>query len=138
MRASGGPGSVSAGTQASSAKLGPASADARVPCESATGSGGFKGSADPYKTASRDSADPPKTATMGSTGPSETATKGSAGASKTSPRRGSPTEVRVEGFQVDVEGFVHPRRSTSSGRSQVSPKPIASDRQNKAEKNLIL
>ena len=35
MRSSGGPGSVSAGTQASSGKSGTVSADARVPCESA-------------------------------------------------------------------------------------------------------
>ena len=34
MRSSGGPGSVSTGTQASSGKSGTVSADARVPCES--------------------------------------------------------------------------------------------------------
>ena len=68
LRASGGPGSVSAGTQASSGKSGPVSADTRVPWESATGSKGSKGSADPPppppppppRTASKGSADPPK------------------------------------------------------------------------------
>ena len=53
LRASGEPGSVSAGTQASSGSRVPVSADVRVPCESATGSeiASGKGSADPSKTA---------------------------------------------------------------------------------------
>ena len=56
MCASGGPGSVSAGTQASSVKSRPASADARVTCESAMCSESEKssrGPADPLKTASK-------------------------------------------------------------------------------------
>ena len=53
MRTSSGSGSVSTGTQASSAKSRPASADAWVLCESAKCSESDKGSADPFKTASR-------------------------------------------------------------------------------------
>ena len=101
-----------------------------------------KGSAGPSKTAPRGSADPPKTATMGSAGPSRTAPKGLAGPSKTvslkddsSPLRGSLTTVRVQGVLVDIEGFVHSRRSTSSSRPQVPPKPIVLDRQRTAERN---
>ena len=52
MRSTGGPGSVSTGTQASSAKSRMVSADARVPCESAKC----------YSETDRGSADPPKTA----------------------------------------------------------------------------
>ena len=57
-RASGGSRSVSAGTQVSSVKSRPASADARVPCESATCSEsekGSRGSADPLKMVSKGS-----------------------------------------------------------------------------------
>jgi len=61
VRSSGGPGSVSTGTQASSGKSGTVSADARVPCESAKCSSETdRGSADPPKTASRCSANPHK------------------------------------------------------------------------------
>ena len=57
VRSSGGPGSVSTGTQASSGKSRTVSADARVPCESAKCSSKTdRGSADPPKTASRGSA----------------------------------------------------------------------------------
>ena len=50
VRSSGGPGSVSTGTQASSGKLGTVSADARVPCESAKCSSETdRGLADPPK-----------------------------------------------------------------------------------------
>ena len=53
---SGGPGSVSTGTQASSGKSGTVSADARVPYDSAKCSSETdRGSADPPKTASRKS-----------------------------------------------------------------------------------
>ena len=52
VRSSGGPGSVSAGTQASSGRSRPASADARVPCDPAKSSETVKGSADPCKMAS--------------------------------------------------------------------------------------
>ena len=52
--------------------------------------------------------------------------------------RGSLTTVRVEGVLVDIEGFVHPMRSTSSGRPQVPPKPKVSDRLKKAEHDLVL
>ena len=38
---------------------------------------------------------------------------------------------------MDVEGFVDPRCSASSGRSQVPPKPIASERQKQVEDNLV-
>ena len=156
VRTSGGPGSVSVGTMASSGKSRPASADARVPCESAKCSESHECSADPSKTASRGSADPPKTACKGSAvpsktapkssaGPSKTAPKGSAGPSKTAPSKddsssssGSPTGVMVEGVLMDAEWFVQPRRSAPSGRSQAPPKPITSDRRKKAEQNPVL
>ncbi len=61
VRSSGGPGSVSTGTQASSGKSRTVSADARVPCESAKCSSETdRGSADPPKTASRGSANSTK------------------------------------------------------------------------------
>ena len=44
----------------------------------------------------------------------------------------------MDGVLVDVEGFSHPRCSTSSNRPQVPPKPVASDRLKKAEQNLVL
>ena len=60
MRSSGGPGSVSTGTQASSEKSRTVSANARVLCESAKCSSETdRGSADPPPTASRGSANPP-------------------------------------------------------------------------------
>ena len=106
-RASGEPGSVSAGTHASSVKSRPASADAHVPCESAKyleSEKGSRGSAGPLKMVSKGSAGPPaphpKTGPKGSAGPSKTGPKGP---SKTAPSkddsssRGSPTGVRVEG-----------------------------------------
>jgi len=52
--------------------------------------------------------------------------------------RRSPTKVRVEGVLVDVEGFSHPRRSASSSRAKVPPKPNVPDRQSKVERNLVL
>ena len=39
---------------------------------------------------------------------------------------------------MDVERFVHPRHSASSSRTQVPPKPKVSDRQRKAQRNLVL
>ena len=61
MRSSGGPGSVSTGTQASSGKSRTISADARFPCESAKCSSETDGgSADLPKTASRGSTNPTK------------------------------------------------------------------------------
>ena len=142
VRSSGGPGSVSTGTQASSGKSRTVSTDARIPCESAKCSSETdRGSADPPKTASRGSANPPKMASKGSAAPSKSAPKGSAGPLKTAPSkddssfsRCSPTEVRVDGVLVDVEGFSHPRRSTPSSR----PQPKVPDRQSKAERNLVL
>ena len=146
MRSSGGPGSVSTGTQASSGKSRTVSADARVPCESAKCSSETdRGSADPPKTASRGSANPHKMASKGSAAPSKSAPKGSAGPLKTaaskddsSSSRCSPTKVKVDGVLVDVEGFSHPRRSTPSSRPQVLPKPKVPDRQSKTERNLVL
>ena len=44
----------------------------------------------------------------------------------------------MDGVLVDVEGFSHPGCSTPSGRPQVPPKPVASDRLKKAELNLVL
>ena len=44
----------------------------------------------------------------------------------------------MDGVLVDVEGFSHPRHSTPSGRPQIPPKPVASDRLKKAEQNLAL
>ena len=146
VRSSGGPGSVSTGTQASSGKSRTVSADARVPCASAKCSSETdRGSADPPKTASRGSANPHKMASKGTAAPSKSAPKGSAGPLTTatskddsSSSRFSPTKVRVDRVLVDVEGFSHPRRSTPSSRPQVPPKPVASDRLKKAEQNLVL
>ena len=146
VRSSGGPGSVSTGTQASSVMSRTVSADARVPCECAKcSSERDRCSADPPKTASRGSASPHKMASKGSATPSKTAPKGSARPLKTAPSnddslssRCSPTKVRVEGVLVDVEEFSHPRRSAPSSRPQVPPKPVASDRLKKAEQNLVL
>ena len=135
VRTSGGPGSVSAGTQASSRRSRPASADARVPCDPAKCSETVKGSADPSKTASKGSAVPSKTGPKGSAGPLKTASKGSAGPLKTasskddsSTSRSSPTAVRVGRVLGDVEGFVQPRRSAPSGGTQAPPKSADSDR----------
>ena len=75
MRSSGGPGSVSAGIQASSGRSGPASADARVPYDPANSSETVTGSADPPKTASNGSADPSKTTSKGSAVSSKTGPK---------------------------------------------------------------
>ena len=130
VRSSGGPGSVSTGTQASSGKSKTVSADARVPCESAKCSSETdRGSANPHKMASKGSAAPSKSAPKGSAGPLKTATS----KVDSSSSRCSPSKVRV-----DVEGFSHPRRSTPSSRPQVPPKPVASDRLKKAEQNLVL
>ena len=46
--------------------------------------------------------------------------------------------MREDEVLADVEGFLHPRRSTPSSRPQVPPKPVASDRLKKAEQNLFL
>ena len=74
VRSTGGPGSVSTATQASSGKSRTVSADARVPCESAKFSTEMdRGSADPPKTASRGSASPHKMASKGSAAPSKSA-----------------------------------------------------------------
>ena len=142
MRSSGGPGSVSAGTQASPGRSRPTLAEARIPCDPAKISETVKGSADPSKTTSNGSAVPSKTGPKGSAGPLKTAPKGSASPLKNAPSkddssssRGSPTAVRV---LVDVEEFVHPRRSAPSGRTQAPPKPVDSDRLKKAEWNLVL
>ena len=84
MYSSGGPGSVSTGTQASSGKSRTVSTDARVLCESAKCSSETdRGSADPPKTAFRGSANPHKMASKGSAAPSKSAPKGSAGPLKT-------------------------------------------------------
>ena len=146
VRSSGGPGSESTGTQASSGKSRTVSADARVPCASAKCSSETdRGLADPPKTASRGSANPHKMASKGSAAPSKSAPKGSAGPLKTAASKGdssssrcSPTKLRVEGVLVDVERFSHLGRSTPSSRPQVPPKPVASDRLKKAEQNLVL
>ena len=146
VHSSSGPGSVSTGTQASSGKSRTISADARVPCESAKCSSETdRGPADPPETASRGSANSYKMASKGSAAPSKSAPKGSAGPLKTaaskddsSSSRCSPTKVRVDGVLVDVEGFSHLRRSTLSSRPQVPPKPNVTDRQSKAERNLVL
>ena len=132
---SGGPGSVSTGTQASSGKSRMVLADARVPCESAKCSlETDRGSADPPKMASKGSAAPSKSAPKGSAGPLKTATL----KDDSSSLRCSPTKVRVDRVLVDFEGFSHPRRSTPSSRPQVPSKPVASDRLKKAEQNLVL
>ena len=117
VRSSGGPRSVSTGTQASSGKSRTVSADTRVPCESAKCSSEMdRGSSDPPKTASRGSANPHKMASKGSAAPSKSAHKGSAGPLKTATSKDdpwcSPSKVRVDGVLVDVEGFSHPRRCT--------------------------
>ena len=146
VHSSGGPGSISTGTQASSGKSRTASADARVPCESAKCSSETdRGSADPPKTASRGSANPHKMASKASAAPSKSALKGSAGPLKTaaskddsSSSRCSPTKMRVDGVLVDIEGFSHLRRSIPSSRPEVPPKPKVPVRQSKAERNLVL
>ena len=46
--------------------------------------------------------------------------------------------MRVGRVLVDVEGFVHPRRSAPSGGTQAPPKPADSDRLKKAGRNLVL
>ena len=155
VRSSGGSGSVSTGTQASSGKSMTVSANARVLCESAKCSSETdRGSADPPK---RPLGVPPihpppppqkkkkKKASKGTAAPSKSAPKGSAGPLKTaaskdesSSSRCSPTKVRVDGVLVDVEGFLHPRCSTPSSRPQVPPKPVASDRLKKAEQDLVI
>ena len=84
--------------------------------------------------ASKGSAAPSKSAPKGLAGPLKTATSKNVSSSSSC----SPTKARVDGVLVDVEGFSHPRRSTPSSRPQVPPKPVASDRLKKAEKNLVL
>ena len=153
VRYSGGSGSVSTGTQASSGKSRTVSANARVLCESAKCSSETdRGSADPRKRPLGVPPIPPPTphppkkkASKGSAAPSKSAPKGSAGHLKTaaskdesSSSRCSPTKVRVDGVLVDVEGFLHPRCSTPSSRPQVPPKPVASDRLKKAEQDLVI
>ena len=39
---------------------------------------------------------------------------------------------------MDVEGFIQPRRSARSGRTQASPKPVTPHRLKKAEQNPVL
>ena len=146
VRSTGGPGSVSTGTQASSGKSRTVSADARVPCESAKCSSETdRGSASPPKTASRGSASPHKMVSKGSAASCKSAPKGSAGPLKTaaskdesSSSRCSPTKVGMDGVLVDVERSSHPRRFTPSSRPLEPPKPVASDRLKKAEQNLVL
>ena len=95
VRSSGGPGSVSTGTQASSGKSGTVSADARVPCESAKPippKGPLGVSPNPHKMASKGSAAPSNSAPKGlAAGPLKTA----ASKDDSSPSRRSPTKVRV-------------------------------------------
>ena len=84
VRSSGGSGSVSTGTQASSGKSRTVSVDARVPCEPAECSSETdRASADLHKTDSRGSTNPHKMASKGSAAPSKSAPKGSAGPLKT-------------------------------------------------------
>ena len=70
MHASGRPGLVTAGTQASSRKSGLSSANAQVLCESMTNISA-KGSANPSKTAFKGAADPSKMASKGAADPSK-------------------------------------------------------------------
>ena len=46
----------------------------------------------------------------------------------------------MDGVRVDIEGFVNPKRSTSSGRPQVplKSKDKVTDMQQKVMKNLVL
>ena len=64
------------------------------------------------------------TASKGPAGPLKTASS----RDDTSSSKGSPTAVRVGRVLVDVEGFVHPRRSAPAGGTQAPPKPADSDR----------
>ena len=142
IHSSGGPGSVSTGTQTSSGKSRAVSADARVLGESAKCSSETdRGSADPPKTASRGSVNPHKMAPKCSAAPSKSAHKDSAGPLKTATSKDDSSSLRCSLSKVravDIEGFSHPRHSTPSSRPQVPPKPVASDRLKKAEQNLVL
>ena len=73
---------------------------------------------------------------------SKSALKGSAGPLKTASSKDDSLSSRCsptkDGVLVDIEGFSHSRRSTPSSRPQVPPKPVASDRLKKAERNLVL
>ena len=136
VRSSGGPGSVSTGTQASSGKSRTVSADARVPCESAKCSSetGVPPIPTKWHLTSKGSAAPSRSAPKCSAGPLKTA----ASKDYSSSSRRSPTKGRVDGVLVDIEGFSRPRRSTPSSRPQVPPKPKVPGRQSKAERNLVL
>ena len=147
VRSSGGPGSVSTDTQASSGnreRYRPTPGFCASPLSVLRRQIGVQ-PIPPHKTASRGSANPHKMSSNDSAAPSKSAAKGSAGPLKTaaskddsSSSRRSPTKVRVEGVLVDVEGFSHPRRSTPSSRPQVPPKPKVPVRQSKVERNLVL
>ena len=124
VRSSGGPGSVSTGTQASSGKSRTVSADARVPCESAKCSSETdRGSADPPKTASMGSANPHKMTSNGSAAPPESAPKGLAGPLKTAASKDdSPTTSR--GFRnpgaplLPAGPRCHPSQKSQTGRAR--------------------
>ena len=133
VRSCGGLGSVSAGSQASSGRSRPVSADDRVPCDPAKSSETVKGLADTSKTASKGSAVPSKTGPKGSARPLKTASS----KDDSSSSRSSPTAVRVGRVLVDVEVFVHSRRSAPSGGTQAPLKPAGSDRLKKAEQYLV-
>ena len=156
VHSSGGARSVLAGTQASSGRLRPALADAKVSCDPSKSSETVKGSADPSKMASKGSANPSKMASMGLAVPSKTGPKGSVGPLKitckgsagplknasskddSSSSRSSPAAVRVGRVLVDVEGFVHPRHSAPSSGTQAPPKLVDWDRLKNAEQILVL
>ena len=46
--------------------------------------------------------------------------------------------MRVGRVLLDIKGFVHPRCSAPTSRTQASPKPADSERLKKAERNVVL
>ena len=116
----GGPGSVSTGIQASSGKSRTVLANTRVPCGPAKCSSEMdRGSADPPKWPLGVPPIPTKWHLRVLQLPPKVASKDD------SSLRCSPTKVRVDGVLVDVKFFLHPRRSATSSRPQVPPKPVA-------------
>ena len=121
VHVSGGPGSVSTGTQASSGKSGPASADARALCESALKADKISGSPGAGPSAS------PKHQTLtpgaGSKSISEPRVQTDGARSRTSaPRRKALAgEVKVAGAWVQAAELLKPAASRPDSKTTNSP-----------------